>query len=74
MLTLLTLALGIVGVLLLAHAPWVGIGLIALAYFANKMSSARDEQRFIAWLMILGGAGAAFQIASGVWTEITARL
>lgn len=70
MLTVLVFALVIVGVILVPTLPLAGFALIGAALALGKAASGRDEDRFMAVLVILGGAGAAVQVARYFFTSM----
>lgn len=68
------LLLGIVGVCLLPLHTWTGLGLLVGAYAVSTVNTARSEERFTAWLMVLAGMGALSIFVTGAWDWISSRL
>lgn len=72
MLTLLTVAAVVFGLLALPVSPWTGIGLLGLAY-ALRRGCVRHEEGFMATLAGLAMLGAVAMTAEGLWLELIAR-
>ena len=70
MLTLATVALVVVGLLLLPWSIWPCIGCVILACGISR-SAQRDEEAFVGLLMVLGGLGGAAEFVLWAWTRIT---